>query len=66
MNSGRISMFSAKEEYFLTTAKDALIESFNQKGMVMSVNFSECVVNGSAFGENAKVINEGEHNETTK
>lgn len=59
MNSGRVSMFSAKDEQFFVEAKDALVKCFNQKGLSMTVNFSDCVVNGNSFGNNNSTTNNG-------
>lgn len=60
MNSGRISLFSAKEESFLERAKDSLIECFNNKNTQMLVNFSECVVSQCNFGDNGIIENQEE------
>ncbi len=60
MNSGRISLFSAKEESFLEKAKDSLIQCFNNKNTQMTVNFSECVVTQCNFGDNGSIENKEE------
>lgn len=60
MNSGRISLFSAKEESFLEKAKDSLIQCFNNKNIQMMVNFSECVVSQCNFGDNGTIKNKEE------
>lgn len=57
MNSGRMSLFSAREETFLIRAKDSLIESFNQKNAKILVDFSKCVIKDCVFGDNGTVIN---------
>lgn len=59
MNSGRTSLFSAREESFLIRAKDSLIESFNQKNAKILVDFSKCVIKDCVFGDNGTVINTG-------
>lgn len=57
MNSGRTSLFSASEESFLVTAKNSLLESFNQKNEKLVVDFSKCTINGCVFGANGTVMN---------
>ena len=56
-NSGRISLFSARDESFLVKAKNSLIECFNDKKSRMVLDFSNCVINGSSFGDNSQVNN---------
>lgn len=57
MNSGRTSLFSASEERFLITAKNSLMESFNQKKEKVVIDFSKCTINGCIFGDNGTVKN---------
>ena len=57
-NSGRISLFSARDERFLVNAKNSLIESFNNKNCKMRIDFSNCIINGSSFGDNSYINNQ--------
>ena len=66
MNSGRTSLFSARDENFLVTAKNSLMESFNQKSAKLIVDFSECTIKGCVFGDNNTVINTEVQNEANK